>query len=199
MISNVFATIFTPHRQWQSIAGNPPTSIASPLLYTMIMAIIPAVAWYFGSTRVGWAIGDGDIIRLTTNSAMAMMVLFYIAMIGCIGVVGYMIHWMSITYGANSSLAKGLTITACAATPLFLSGFCGFYPQFWVTLLLGITTFSYGAYLLYTGIPIVMNIPEERGFLFSSAVVGVCLVILIALMGATIIFWDMGAAPSFTD
>jgi hypothetical protein len=199
MISNVFATVFTPHKQWQSIAGNPPTSIASPLLYTMILAIIPAVAWYFGSTRIGWTVGDGDIIRLTANSALIMMVLFYFAMIACVGVVGYMIHWMSITYGANSSVAKGLTITTCAATPLFLSGLCGFYPQFWITLSLGLVTISYGVYLLYTGIPIVMKIPEERGFLFSSAVVGVCLVILIALMGATVILWDMGAAPSFTD
>jgi hypothetical protein len=199
MISNVFAMIFTPHKQWHAIANNPPTTIVSPLIYTLILALIPAIAWYFGTTRVGWTVGDGDIIRLTTDSALIIMLLFYAAMIACIGVIGYMVHWMSATYGADSSLAKGLMVTTCAATPLFLSGFCGFYPQFWIDLTLGLVTVSYSVYLLYIGIPIVMGIPQERGFLFSSAVLGVGLVILIALMTGSVILWDMGAAPAFTD
>lgn len=199
MISNVFAMIFTPRKQWQSIANDPPSNIVSPLLYTMALAIIPVIGWYYGSTHVGWTVGDGDIIKLTQDSALVIMVLFYAAMLGSVGIVGYLIHWMSSTYGANSSLVKGITITTCAATPLFLSGVSGFYPQFWINLTLGLITVSYAVYLLYIGIPIVMKIPQERGFLFSSAVLGVCLVILIALMGATVILWDMGAAPSFTD
>lgn len=199
MISNIFATIFTPNKQWHSIAANPPSSIASPLIYTLVLAIIPAIAWYFGTTDVGWTVGDGDHVRLTKDSAKMIMILFYLAMLGAICVIGYMIHWMSATYGANSTLAKGLTLATCAATPLFLSGFSGFYPQFWIDLTLGLVTVSYAVYLLYTGIPIVMGIPQERGFLFSSAILGVCLVMLMALMGGTVILWDMGAAPSFTD
>jgi hypothetical protein len=199
MIGNFFAMIFTPRQHWRSIAANPPATIASPLVHTAIFAIIPAIAWYFGTTKIGWQIGDGDMIRLTTDSARNIMILFYLAMIASIIVIGSMIHWMSVTYGANSSLAKGLTIATCAATPLFLSGFVGFYPQFWIDLTLGILVVSYAVYLLYVGIPIIMNISEERGFLFSSAVLGVCFVILMALMGGSVIMWDMGAAPSFTD
>ena len=44
-----------------------------------------------------------------------------------------------------------------------------------------------------------MDIPEERGFLFSSAVVGVALVILICIMVGSVILWEYGAAPAFTD
>jgi len=44
-----------------------------------------------------------------------------------------------------------------------------------------------------------MDIPEERGFLFSSAVMGVAMVILICLMVGAVILWDFGAAPAFTD
>ena len=56
-----------------------------------------------------------------------------------------------------------------------------------------------GLYLLYLGIPIVETVPQERGFLFASAVVAVCLVILIAIMGASVILWDMGAAPEYIN
>ena len=45
----------------------------------------------------------------------------------------------------------------------------------------------------------VMNIPEERGFLFSSAVLAIAMVILICLMVGSVILWDFGAAPAFTD
>jgi hypothetical protein len=45
----------------------------------------------------------------------------------------------------------------------------------------------------------VMGIPKERGFLFSSAVLAIAMVILICLMVGSVILWDMGAAPAFTD
>ena len=40
---------------------------------------------------------------------------------------------------------------------------------------------------------------KARPFLFSSAVVGVALVILICMMVGSVILWDYGAAPAFTD
>ena len=69
----------------------------------------------------------------------------------------------------------------------------------WAALLIGIVTVSWSLYLLYLGIPIVMHVPEDRGFLFASAVVAVCLVILIGIMGASVILWDMGFAPEYTN
>jgi hypothetical protein len=36
---------------------------------------------------------------------------------------------------------------------------------------------------MYLGIPIVMRIPQERGFLFSSAVLAISLVILVSHHG----------------
>jgi len=66
-------------------------------------------------------------------------------------------------------------------------------------MLVGVVAICWAVYLMYLGIPIVMNIPEERGFLFSSAVLGVCLVILICLMVGSVILWEFGAAPAFID
>jgi hypothetical protein len=106
---------------------------------------------------------------------------------------------MSDTYGANSSLTKGIVIVGLTSTPLFIAGLVGFYPVLWIDLLIGVAAVSWSVYLLYLGIPIVMGIPEERGFLFSSAVVGVALVILICMMVGSVILWDYGAAPAFTD
>ena len=58
---------------------------------------------------------------------------------------------------------------------------------------------SWSVYLMYLGIPIVMDIPEERGFLFSSAVLAIALVILVCILVVSVLAWEYGAAPAFTD
>ena len=200
MIQHTFGLLTRPSAQWRTIADLPEDSFRTLLLYPCFLAILPAVAWYYGTSRVGWTVGDqGETIKLTVESARQITVLFYLAMLASVAVIGYFVHWMSDTYGANSSLTKGIVIVGLTSTPLFIAGLVGFYPVLWIDLLIGVAAVSWSVYLLYLGIPIVMGIPEERGFLFSSAVVGVALVILICMMVGSVILWEYGAAPAFTD
>lgn len=199
MIGNIIGLLIRPKTQWQRIADKDNFGLFSAVISTAILACLPAIAWFYGTTRIGWSVGDGDTIRMTADSAAVIIALFYFTMIASVCTIGFMIHWMSQTYGADSSIAKGVTIACLSATPLFIAGAVGFAPVFWVALLIGVSAVGYAVYLLYLGIPIVMRIPEERGFLFSSAVLAFCMVILMVIMGATVILWDMGAAPSFID
>lgn len=199
MIQHTFGLLVKPSSQWKTIKELPESSFNTLLLYPWVLAIIPAVAWYYGTTNVGWSVGDGEVIKLTKDSAMTICILFYITQVVCLSAIGYFIHWMSDTYGAESTLAKGIIIASLAATPMFLFGAVGFYPVMWLDMLIGIVAACWAVYLMYLGIPIVMDIPEERGFLFSSAVMGVAMVILICLMVGAVILWDFGAAPAFTD
>jgi hypothetical protein len=82
---------------------------------------------------------------------------------------------------------------------LLLAGVVGVYPILTLDLLLAILSSSWAVYLLYKGIPLAMKMPAERGFLYASSVVGVVLVMVIAMMGATLILWDMGFEPVFQD
>lgn len=197
--TNPIGLLYAPRTAWHRIAGRLPSTVGAALLPPLLLAILPAVAWYYGTTRVGWRVGKEQAIRLSTDSALPIVILFYLAMVGAVIGIGYMVHWMSRTYGASSTLAKGIAIAGLTATPLFVAGAIGFYPTLWLALALGLVAISHAVYLLYVGIPIVMEIPEEQGFLFASAVVAVGLVAMICLMGATVILWDMGATPVFVD
>jgi hypothetical protein len=200
MIQHTFGLLVRPSAQWRTVADLPESSFRTLVLYPCLFAILPAVAWYYGTSQVGWTVGDhGETIKLTTQSARRICILFYLTMVACVVAIGYFIHWMSDTYGAESTLTKGIVIAGLTATPLFLAGAVGFYPVLWIDMLIGVAAVCWSVYLMYVGIPIVMNIPEERGFLFSSAVMGVSLVILICLMVGSVILWDFGAAPAFTD
>ena len=50
-------------------------------------------------------------------------------------------------------------------------------------MLAGTAAAAYPLYLLYIGIPIVYDIPKERGFMFASATVAVGLVLMVAALG----------------
>jgi hypothetical protein len=199
MFDHAIGLLVQPSKQWGKVAQLPAATMTTMILYPCIMALLPTVAWYYGTTQIGWTVGDGDAIKLTAESALAIVILFYLAMITAVAIIGYFIHWMADTYGADSSFAKGIVIAGFTATPLFLAGFTGFYPVLWLDLLLAVVAVCWSVYLLFLGIPIVMDIPEERGFLFSSAVIAICLVMIICIMVGSVILWDFGAAPAFTD
>lgn len=201
MIQHTFGLLFKPGQQWQTIAGLSSKSQHILVLYPFIFALLPATAWYWGTSQVGWTVGAyGETIKLTPASALQVNILFYAAMVGAVCAIGYFIHWMSSTYGAaHSSIAKGIMIAGLTATPLFITGLVGFYPVLWIDLLIGVIAVSWAVYLMYLGIPIVMEIPPERGFLFSSAILAISLVVLVCIMVVSVLAWDYGAAPAFTD
>jgi hypothetical protein len=200
MIQHTFGLLVKPNTAWREIANLPASSLNVLVLYPCIMALFPAVAWFYGTSQIGWTVGDSeDAIKLTVASARQISILFYFAMVSSVAAIGYFIHWMSSTYGANSTLAKGIVIAGLMATPLYVAGLVGFSPLLWVDLVVGVVAICWSVYLMYLGIPIVMDIPKERGFLFSSAVLAIGMVIIICLMVVSIILWDFGAAPAFTD
>jgi len=198
MIHRAVGFMFQPRKQWQAIAQFEDKQFLPYLLYPAILGLIPVLSWYVGTTQVGWSVG-GETTRLTANSATAIAVLFFLAQLMAIWIIGYFIHWMSHTYGVNSSPVKGMALAGFMATPILVAGIIGLAPNFAIDMLVGVAAVSYSVYLLYIGIPIVFNMPAERGFLYASAMVGVALVIVICVMCGSVISWDMGFAPEFTD
>ena len=198
-MNHLIRILFSPRNAWEAIRDKEDSIVMTYLKFVIPIALLPVFAWYYGSVVVGWQLGD-RVIRLTSESALQIMVLFYLAMLVGTGFLGFMVHWMSETYEANTSTySKGVQIAAYTLAPLFVCGGIGFYPVLWLDILLGCAAAGYAVYLLYIGVPIVMRIPAERGFLFASAMVAVGLVGCAALLGATVILWEMGAMPIFTD
>ena len=73
------------------------------------------------------------------------------------------------------------------------------YPVLWLNFIVGLPALAYTVFLLYTGLPIMMEVSKDRAFLFSSAVIAVGMVMLVAILAATAILWGYGMAPVFTS
>ncbi len=191
--------LFTqPEQGWMELSRSR-GSWTGTIVLLLLLAALPAVAWYYGVTEIGWSLGRGAPLRVTPESASVIIVLFYLAMVGGILAIAAAVQWMSVTYGAHPNPLDALRLATYTGLPLFIAGLTGFIPVLWLNLLIGVLAAGHALMLLYTGIPVLMQIPKERGYLFSSAIVAVCLVLLITLMGVTVTLWEWGAMPVFTD
>lgn len=186
-----------PKNEWQQIDGHPET-LGHTLAHVLFIALIPALCCYYATVFIGWEIGAGDPIKLTERSAMAMASSMYVALVSGVFALAWLALWMARTFGAEPSYNQTFELAAYAATPLMMVGFAALFPVLWFVALAGIAGVAYSIYLLYTGVPILMHIPEERGFIYASSLVTCGLVLLVCLMAGTVILWSWGLGPVFT-
>jgi hypothetical protein len=198
VLNHLWGLFLNPKDEWKSIRDEHCTIGKCYCSHVLILSAIPAIAGYIGTTQIGWSFGAGPVHKLTTQSAMQIAVLTYLVMLVAVFSLGKAIHWMGQTYGSKQTLPASIALAAYAATPLWMVGFFFLYPMLWFNMLVGLPALAYTVYLLYTGVPVMMGISQERGFLFASAVLAVGLVMLVAVLAATAILWGIGIAPEIT-
>ncbi len=199
MLAHLFGLFFHPKQEWEAIRNENCTIGKCYCSYVFILAAIPPIAGYIGTTTFGWEVAGREAVKLSTDSALIIAIAYYLVMLVGVFSMGFMIHWMGKTYGAEQPLPRCISLAAYVATPMFLVGIFEVFPIIWLNFLVGLPALAYTVYLLYTGVPIMMQIPEEKGFLFSSAVLAVGLVALVCALAATAILWGSGFAPQFVD
>lgn len=196
-LGHAFGIMTHPDLEWESIRRENETLSKLYLSHILILALIPSVAGYYGTTQIGWSIAGGDPVKLTEGSALQLCVTLYFALLVGVAVIGKFIDFFAQTFGVDDKTPRGFILAAYTSTPLFLVGFIAAYPNLWVNMIGGMVAVAYAVYLLYEGIPILMKIPPERGFIFASSVVTVGLVMLVGLFALTVIFWSVGIGPVY--
>lgn len=201
MILNHLWGIYThPKEEWATI-DRQHESYFYALSHIMVIALIPAGMAYYASAYLGWDIGAGptsDVIKLTHTSALSMGVAMYFGLIVGVIALAILIHELAKSFDTHPNYTQSLEIAAYTATPLFMTGFSAFYPELWFIMSVGLVGLSYSVYLLYSGVPIMLHIPEEKGFIFSSSVVTCGLILLVILMALSVILWSVGLGPQYT-
>ncbi len=199
MIAHLFGLFYNPQKEWEKIAAESEGTIKRSLIYFIFFAMLPAIAMFIGTTQTGWVVSGSEPIRITVASAIPLAVLFYAAIIGGLVFIGLMVHWMSETYDAESFPIKGVVLMGYAFVPIFLAGLLAVYPVWWIDIILAVAAFSYAIRLVYLGVPTMMKVPEDRGFLYASAVFMVALVYVVVVLVATAILWEYVSFPIFTN
>lgn len=199
MLLNHITGLFThPDSEWDEIKKEH-TNPIKMYAYIGLLALIGPACAYYATTQVGWRIGDGQLIMLTSSSALILSVLTYIAIVAGVYILGFMIDWMSKTYGSghDEMAANGVSLAAYSCTPLFLAGFVGLYPEPWINVMVYLAAAAYAGYLIYDGLPHVLGIPKDQAFFFTGAILTFALVYLVITLVGTVIIWSVGFGPEF--
>ncbi len=200
-LQHTLGIFVNPDREWQRIREEKQSFVKVFAVHIPLLALIPVIAAYFGVTQVGWRVGGGDPVRLTSESALMLCVAAYFAQLVAVYILGEYINWMSRSFGVADTASErhyeGTALAVYSATPMMLAGIVLIYPQLWLVATVFLIAACYSVYLIYEGIPILMNIPQERGFIYASSVITVGLVLAVVVMITTVIVWGSGMGPVF--
>jgi Yip1-like protein len=196
VLNHIWGLYAHPKEEWQSIEKLSESGVYS-LIHILTVAFIPAICGFYAAAHIGWTIGAGEPIMLTEASAAMMAIVMYLALTLGVFALAYLIYWMAITFDASPSFTQSLELAAYASTPILMIGVSALFPVLWFVVLATLAAVCYSIYLLYSGVPIMMDIAEEKGFLYSSSVVTCGLILFITVLAATAMMWTMGFGPEY--
>lgn len=202
-LQHTLGILLRPSSEWKVIRNEKRSFLQVFIGHVPFLALIPAVSAYIGVTQVGWSVAEGDPIKLTTESALSLCALAYVALLAGIYVLGEFINWMSKTYGVQGDEAtrhyEATALAVYVSTPILLAGIANLYPELWFVIgVMGLAG-AYAVFLVYQGMPILMNISKDQAFMYASSVVTVALVLMVTVLVATVVIWGMGVGPVYVD
>jgi hypothetical protein len=172
LVERVRAIMMTPQTEWPAVASESSDTLA--LRYIAILALIPVLARLIG----GWLIGGYTPFFPALIGAVVAYALSFVTVF----VVALMVDLMAPKFGGQRSYSRALRLTAYSFTPVWLAGIFLLVPGASFLVLLGL----YGFYLMWTGLPVLMQSPRERALLYVITVAACTIALDVAVRLALI-------------
>lgn len=193
-----FVNLFThPDVAWHEIRQEEEQHSSHYLGHLLLLALLPAVALFIGTTEVGWSLAEEERVRLDERSALLLSLGVYLT--GLIGtaIMGGFIRWMSRTFDSRPTLNQCIGFAAYTATPFFIAGLAGVYPSRWLAVIaLGLAC-AYSTFLLFVGLPTFMRLRQQQGMLYSGSVWAVAVLTVVTLLVSTVLHWHYYTDPVY--
>ena len=159
LIARVKAILTTPQTEWPVIAreaGEPAVLFAR---YVAILAAIPALARFIGSSLIG---GYTSIVFGLIGAVVS-----YVLTFGVVYAVAAVIEALARRFGGRRDFQNAFKLAVYSYTPVWLAGIFLMIPGLSFLTVLGL----YGLYLLWLGLPPLIGVPRDKALGFACAVV----------------------------
>jgi Yip1 domain len=181
IVERVKAIILSPVTEWPVIERESGDVTYLFMNYVAILALIPAVCGFIGTSIIGVSIPGAGTFRVPIFSGLFHAVLGYVLTFVVVYVVGLIIDLLAPTFAGQKNSANALKLAVYSFTPAWLAGIFQIIPGLAFLGILGL----YGFYLLWVGLPILMKTPKEKALLYTIAVV-VCALVLQLIVGGIV-------------
>jgi hypothetical protein len=162
LVERIRAIMMKPQAEWPAVVGESGDALA--LRYVAVLALIPVLARLIG----GWLIGGYIPFLAALIGALVAYALSFVTVF----VVAFAVDLLAPKVGGGRSYSSALRLTAYSFTPVWLAGIFLLVPGASFLVLLGL----YGFYLMWSGAPLLMQVPRERTLMYILAV-AVCAIV----------------------
>jgi hypothetical protein len=173
--------IVSPKSEWLAVAAEPATVKSIYLEYLVILAAIPAVAGFIGTSLLGFSM-MGVNIRVPLLAGLANMILSYVLSLGMVYVIALIANALAPSFGGQKDMVSAFKLIAFSMTPGMLAGVFGLLPALGVLILLASL---YGIYLLYLGSAPLMKVPDDKTVPYTVVLV-LCAIVAAVITSAVL-------------
>ena len=168
LVSRVKNIIVDPANEWRLIDTEPDTPASLLKNYVAILAAIPAVCGFVGTSIIG--IGP---YRTGIVAGLVSAVIGYVLTLIGVYIVALVIDILADKFGGRKNFNAAFKVAAYAPTPAWVASAFTAIPVLSILTVLGLYSF----YLFYLGLPVLMKTPQDKALGYVLAVM-VCVIIL---------------------
>lgn len=178
--------LLAPRREWPVIEREFTEPAFLFARYVAVLALIPALAGFIGSSLVGVKVSAGTF-REPLVSGFASAAIGYLLSFVIVYVTALVIDSLAPRFDGRRNFMQALKLSAYAHTPVWLAGIFLVVPGLRFLTVLSF----YGGYLLWTGLPVLMGVPRSRALLLAAAIVIVTVIATVSLAIVTHFVFSM--------
>lgn len=173
MWQKVYRLIVQPEKSWRAIKEE--STEIKPLFtrYALPLMLLP-----LASALIKVLLGRGPFI--TPSFVWGILVsslVNYILAAAALLLAGWLVSVIAQYFSSRAELAPALKLVVYSMTPIWLTSLFTVIPKMAGLSILGL----YSAYLVYAGIPVIMETPPEKHAAFAAAVIALGIFILMYL------------------
>lgn len=168
LVARVKGILLNPGSEWNVIKAESATVQSVFVPYALILAAIGPIAVILGNFAFGV---DG-----TFTATVVSQVVGYVLALGGTFVFGLIINALASSFGARPDPVQAMKVAVYSATPGWLAGIFGLFPPIQI---LALVAALYGLYLLFIGLPRLMEPPQDKAVVYTIVAIVAYIVVLI--------------------
>jgi hypothetical protein len=189
------SVLLRPTAIFAQLAEESPSAAKVFFGFALWLLFLPPLFAYVGAMTFGWRLGVTPIV-LPQREALAISVAYFCVLVFGFFSTAVISKWMAATYGANAALGRNLALVTLIGAPLAIGSVVHLYPHAFINVIVLVPAVIWSMYLLYRGLPVVLNTDPGRGMLMASALIAYLLVAWVSLLGITVVLWSRGIGPT---
>ena len=175
LVERAKSIIFKPKETWEIIKGEQVTIPELFTSYAAILAAIPPIAGFIGLSIIGYNVPFFGHWRQPILNGIFHLVLQYVLSLVGLFVVAFIADALAPSFDSKKNLTGAMKAVVFSNTPFWVISILNIIPGLafisWIAVI-------YNLYLLYLGLPMMMETPAEKKMAYFVVVIVVSIVVM---------------------